>query len=201
LVWADVYRVKPEHIVAILPRIVVTAVVVACVEEFLFRGVLQGLAVRGFGKVVGVGLVAVCFAVVHFIRPSKEIDAEVTWLTGFVQITRIFGGAPGPVLLIFGLLALVLVGLILGWVTVRTRSLALAIGLHCGWVAGQQAFQWFAKYRVKPADALLPWVGPNVLTGAVPTGLLPLAVLVLTGFVVLLYVRHVRRRPASLCSA
>jgi len=80
----------------------------------------------------------------------------------------------------------------------RTRSLFLAIGLHAGWIFGQQTLQWMAKFRIKPPDALLPWVGPNVVSGAVPTGLIPTGVLLLTLAITFYYLRYVRapRSPA-----
>jgi hypothetical protein len=46
-------------------------------------------------------------------------------------------------------------------------------------------------------SALLPWVGPNLVSGAVPTGILPLVALVATGLLVKLYLRHVFRPVAS----
>ena len=45
------------------------------------------------------------------------------------------------------------------------------------------------KYRVKPPEALMPWIGPNVVSGAVPTGLVPLGVLLLTRAGVWIYLR------------
>jgi len=50
-----------------------------------------------------------------------------------------------------------------------------------GWIAGQQGFQMIAEFQIKPADALLPWIGPNVVSGAVPTGLVPAAIILLSG--------------------
>jgi hypothetical protein len=79
--------------------------------------------------------------------------------------------------------------MILAFATIRTRSLWLAIGLHAGWIFCQQTLQWLAKFRVKPPEALLPWIGPNVVSGAVPTGLVPLSVLLLTAAGVWFYLR------------
>ena len=79
--------------------------------------------------------------------------------------------------------------MILAFATIRTRSLWLAIGLHAGWIFCQQTLQWLAKFRVKPPEALLPWIGPNVVSGAVPTGLVPRSVLLLTAAGVWFYLR------------
>jgi membrane protease YdiL (CAAX protease family) len=79
---------------------------------------------------------------------------------------------------------------LLAAVTLRTRSLWLAMGLHAGWILGQQGFLTVARFRVKPEDAMLPWVGPNLVSGAVPTGVIPVAVLVFSAAIVWLWVRR-----------
>ena len=188
--YFEVYGWKKELNFAPLLRIVLTAGFVAVVEEWLFRGVLLGLAVRAFGKLAGVLSVSAVFAGVHFIKPGKSPDEAVGWGAGFAQIARVFDSAPPIAQLALGLLSLFVAGLILAFAVLRTRSLWLPIGLHAGWILGQQSLQLLAKFRIKPPDELLPWVGPNVVSGAVPVGLVPVFVLLLTGAAVWLYVRH-----------
>ncbi len=186
----DVYRIKEDLAPLLLLRIVVTAGCVAVVEEFLFRGVLLGLAARSFGRWPAALGVSVVFAGVHFLRPGKGADSSVEWWGGLAQIVRVFDAALPPSLWIAGFLSLLTAGLILAFATLRTRSLWLSIGLHAGWIFCQQALLWLAKYRVKPPEALFPWIGPNVVSGAVPTGLVPLGVLLLTGAGVWIYLRN-----------
>ncbi len=188
----DFFRVKKDIIPSALPRIVLSAAIVPILEEFLFRGVLLGLAVKAWGRLPGLAIVSLAFAIVHFIKPSKAPVAEVEWWSGFAQILHIFSNVPPPPLLALGFASLFLAGWILGVATLRTRSLWLAIGFHSAWILGQQGLQWFAKYRVNPPDAYLPWVGPNVVSGAVPTGLIPLAALLLTAGGMWLYIHRVR---------
>jgi hypothetical protein len=70
--------------------------------------------------------------------------------------------------------------LLLAAVTLKTQSLWPAIGLHAGWILAQQGFLAVVRFRVKPEDAMLPWIGPNLVSGAVPTGIIPVAVLLIT---------------------
>lgn len=189
--WTDAYRIRPDLSMAPLFRIATSAGVVAVLEEFLFRGVLLGLAVRALGRWPAALAVSVAFAAVHFLKPGKKDVAEVTWGSGFAQIAAVWDGLPSALQLGFGFLSLVLAGLILAGAALRTQSLWLPIGLHAGWILGQQGIQWLAKYRIKPPEAWLPWVGPNVVSGAVPTGLVPAFVLLLTGLAVWLYIRYV----------
>jgi membrane protease YdiL (CAAX protease family) len=170
----------------------------AVAEEFLFRGVLLGLAAKSFGRWPAAMGVSLAFAGVHFLRPGKQPDSGVEWWTGLAQILRVFDAAPPPSLWLAGFLSLLTAGLILAFAALRTRSIWLSIGLHAGWIFFQQAFQWLAKYRVKPPEALMPWIGPNVVSGAVPTGVVPLGVLLLTGAGVWFYLRHApAAAPAS----
>jgi len=193
--WFGLYKVKPELLPGVLVRIALTACVVAAVEEFLFRGVLLGLSVRALGRIPAAVGVSLIFAAVHFLKPAKLPDATVSWWSGFAQIPRVAGNLPPAELLAGGFLSLVVVGLILSLAALRTRSLFLPIGLHAGWVFGQQGLQWLAKSRIRPEDALLPWIGPNVVSGAVPTGIVPLGLLLLTGGMVWFYLRDATASP------
>ena len=75
--------------------------------------------------------------------------------------------------------------LILGGVTLRTRSLWLAIGLHAGWVFGLKSFSRFTRRADRDT---LPWIGENLLDG-----IAPLLVLALTATAAALYLRsHAR---------
>ena len=186
----DVYRARQDLVPWLLLRIALTAGFVALVEEFFFRGVLLGLAVKAFGRWPAAGAVSLAFAGVHFLRPAKEEDSVVEWWSGFAQILGFVDAMPPPWLLLSGFVSLVLAGLILAAATLWTRSLWLAIGLHGGWIFCQQTLHWLARYRAKPPDALWPWIGPNVVSGAVPTGLLPLGALLLTGLGLWYYLRN-----------
>jgi len=188
-----IYRCKSG--IPIVPGlwILATASVVAILEEFLFRGVLLGLCLRSMRPVAAVLVSSAVFAVVHFMRVAKPASEEVvSWASGFAQLPQVFSNAPQWPLLGWGILSLLLAGILLAVVTLRTRSLFLPIGLHAGWIIGQQGLQWVAKFHIKPPEALLPWVGKNVVSGAVPTGLVPAAVLLLTMALVFYYLRHVR---------
>jgi membrane protease YdiL (CAAX protease family) len=190
--WWGVYRFNQDLEVAKILRIAGTAVVVAAVEEFLFRGVALGLAARSFGRWAAAVAISLVFAGVHFLKPAKQADAVVNWWTGFAQIPRILEAVPPPVTFAFGFASLFVAGMILALAAFRTRSLWLPIGIHAGWILGQQGFQWLARPTEKSFASFLPWVGPNTVSGAVPTGFAPLLVLLITGAIVWLYVRYAR---------
>lgn len=180
-----------------LIKILSTATVVSCIEEFLFRGVLIGLLLMAMRRSFAIGLSAFFFALVHFLKTSKSPVLEaVGWGSGFSQLLQIFSGAPTWPVFVWGMGSLIVAGIILGIAATKTRSLFLPIGLHAGWILGQQGMQWLGKWRSNPADATLPWVGPNVVSGAVPTGLVPLLVLIFTGLLVVFYLKHAVRKSS-----
>ncbi len=197
-VWNDVYRPRKDLELFPLVRIFFTAGIVSCLEEFLFRGVFLGLAIRSMGAIRASLLVSLVFATVHFLRPAKPAAAEVTWASGFSQLGAVLDNLPPIPILAFGFVTLFIAGLILAWVTLKTRSLWLAIGIHSGWIIGQQGLNWYAKFRASPPDEFLPWLGPNVVSGVVPTGILPLLTLGIAAAFVTVYLRYGRRHRLSL---
>ena len=193
-ILSGVFSPKPNFDSGGFLRIGATAVVVSTIEEFLFRGVLLGLAVAAMPRYAAALLSAVLFAGVHFMRTSRQaLEIPVGWLSGFEQLPLAFSSTPPWSLLVWGFLSLLIAGLLLAYAALQTRSLFIPIGLHAGWIFGQQSLQLVAQFRPKPQDSLLPWVGPNVVSGAVPTGLLPVFVLLASCVLVWVYLRRVSR--------
>lgn len=178
-----------------LGRIVLTAAFVSGLEEIVFRGVVLGICLWSLPRAGAITLTTVLFVVVHFIKPAKtEISSDaVRWWSGLAEAMRFTDGLPPGSLLLFGAASLFVAGWILGSAAFATRSLWLPIGLHAGWVFSQQSCNLFLQPAAAGAAAGWPWVGPNLVSGAVPTGLLPLGALLLTGLLVQLYLRHVFR--------
>lgn len=177
-----------------LPGILITAVAVSLLEEFLFRGVLLGFLRRVTIPPVAITVSAIIFAAVHFLNlPHGSGSAlPVHWWSGLAALAQAGSSLPSLPVLTLAFTTLFTAGLILGWLTLRTGSLHAAIGLHALFILGQQLFNKAASFRLDPPDALLPFVGPSQCSGAVPVGLLPLAALLLGG---LLAAVLLRRRP------
>ena len=189
----SVLRADPN--VAALLRIIGTATVVSVLEEAVFRGVILGVCLWGLRANAAILVSTLVFVVMHFIKPAKTALApeQVTWLSGLAETLNFAAGLPSMAVLFFGAASLFVAGWILGRATINTASLWLAIGLHAGWIFGVQTTNLFYKSSLAEASAHLPWVGPNLVSGAVPTGLLPLAGLVLAGWLARLYLHHAFR--------
>jgi membrane protease YdiL (CAAX protease family) len=194
----SVWRDNPN--ISALFRIAGTAAVVSVVEEAVFRGVILGVCLWGLRANAAVLVSTLLFVVMHFVKPAKTALApdQVRWFSGLAETLNFTAGLPSSAVLFFGMASLFVAGWILGRATTATASLWLPIGLHAGWILGVQTTNLFLKLSAGSATGFLPWVGPSLVSGAVPTGLLPLAGLLLTGLLTRLYLRHVYRPAAPL---
>lgn len=111
----------------------VSGLVVALLEELLFRGVAFGGLRKSLVPSLALLLSASLYSAVHFYErpPAPPV---VTRFTGFETLAHMFQGIAEVGRLIPGFLSLLLVGLILGWAFHSTTTLWFSIGLHGGWV-------------------------------------------------------------------
>jgi membrane protease YdiL (CAAX protease family) len=110
-----------------------TAVVVAGLEETLFRGVLFGTLKDGFGWAGAALFSGLVFAAVHFFEPVRW-SGPVGWTTGLAVLARMFRGWGEWHALMPGFFNLTLVGILLAVAFHRTGALYFPIGLHASWV-------------------------------------------------------------------
>jgi uncharacterized protein len=168
----DIYRWKKELPWGRFPMLMISAVVVALVEESLFRAGILGLFRRSLSARAAVLWTSIVFSAVHFLKPDDKVEvAQVGWSTGFEMIPHVFHKFSEPMLLLGEFTTIFVLALMLGDVTVRTRSLWMAIGLHAGVVFAKMSFSKFTKRE----EAYLPWVGEELQIGLVPVGVLLIA--------------------------
>jgi membrane protease YdiL (CAAX protease family) len=165
-----------------LPSLALSAMVVALLEECLFRGGIFGLFRRTLRPFTALFWVTAIFAIVHFLKPDGDVIVQdVHWLSGFALLPQVFHPFAEPMRALAGFSTIFVLGWVLGYATLRTRSLWLAIGFHAGVVFVKMSFAKFTK-----REALsLPWIGPELQMGLVPVG-----VLALGGLLVWFWLRH-----------
>lgn len=119
-------------------------VVVALQEEVLFRGFLFQRLHDGLGAWPSLIVLAVLFAVAHEDNPGMEAATQTV-----------------------ATMDLALGGIVLGLAYIRTRSLALPIGIHFGWNWMQGAILGFAVSGTNAGGVLHPTLleKPEWLTG------------------------------------
>lgn len=165
----------------------ISAVAVALIEEFLFRGVMLGVCLRAARESVALFFVTFIFAAVHFLKPPdylRILDTDVGWGTGFWIVGKCFGQFADPRFIAAEFATLFAVGWVLAKARLRTRSLWVSIGLHGGWVFGLKTFA-AVTMRTAPLQDTLPWAG-----GDLKTGVIALLVVVLTGWLTQLWLRE-----------
>jgi len=190
VLWTGIYQWRANADPEKLLRIACTALVVGGIEEFLFRGILLGLLVNAFGKIAGLMISSAIFAVVHFLRPTRPAHSgPVTWTSGWEQLISFTQSWPEGHIFAYGLATLFVAGAILALLRLRTSALWGAFGMHAGWIFAQQSLNHFAKFRPTPVGEYLPWIGPSLVSGVVPTGLAPLGVLLLGALLAWKWVR------------
>jgi len=107
---------------------------VACIEEIFFRGVMLTGIRRSTSAIAAVGLTALLYAGVHFIK-SKGVELQTE--PGLFSGLDILGQIAGRILRYANLdsfLALCSVGLFLALMRLKQGNIAQCIGLHAGWV-------------------------------------------------------------------
>ena len=176
------YHWKPVLPWGKLPSVALSAIVVAVIEECLFRGAIFGLFRRTLRPFVALAWMTAIYSIVHFLKPDDEAAfATIGWNSGLALLPHVFHQFAEPMTVLASFTTIFVLGWVLGYATLRTRSLWMAIGLHAGVVFVKMGF---AKFTKRDAE-LLPWIGSEL-----QIGLVPVAVLALGGVLVWLWLRH-----------
>jgi hypothetical protein len=136
---------------------VLSGVAVALIEETVMRGAMHTAIERESGPWVAALLTAPLFAVLHFMAKSRIPPEDLGWGSGFDLLSRSFAPLGSPSLVFDSFLSWLIVGLILSLTRVLTGNIAVAIGLHAGWVVVLRMLQEATGSGQAPAYAF--WVG------------------------------------------
>lgn len=130
-----------------------TAIVVAFLEESLFRGVLFGALRKNNPWPHALFLSSAIYALLHFFG-KPETPIAINWSSGFVTLASMFGGFADWEMLVPKLFNLFIVGVILGFAFQRTGNLYFSIGLHAGWIF------WLKSYGLltKKTPEMTTWI-------------------------------------------
>jgi membrane protease YdiL (CAAX protease family) len=135
-----------------------SGIAVALIEETVMRGAMHTAIQRESGPWAAALLTAPLFAVTHFFAKVRIPVAELDWHSGFDLLTRSFAPLAHLSLVLDSFLAWLAVGLVLSLTRVLTGNIAVAIGLHAGWVVILRMLQ---EGTVRNAEATTYdlWVG------------------------------------------
>jgi uncharacterized protein len=110
----------------------IAALLVAVIEEVWFRGAVTN-TLRPLGNTWALVLVALSYAIVHFIRPDRVVSAPDQWWDGYYAMSGMFARM-GDAANLDAFIALFCAGLVLGWLRLREGSIYGAIACHATWV-------------------------------------------------------------------
>jgi uncharacterized protein len=113
------------------------AVVVAILEELVFRGALFGLLRQAMPWPAAVVVSSAVYSAVHFIQ-AADTGLSVRWNSGLALLWAMLCHPPP---LIPAFLTLFVAGSILALTYQRTGALYFPVGLHAGWIF------WLKSYR------------------------------------------------------
>ncbi len=136
-----VQGVTAHQAVAVVFKAIGTAVIVAVMEEILYRGGLFGGLRKFFYWPLALIISSMVYALLHFLLRA-DFSGAVDWHSGLVVLPRMMRGFMDFQALVPGFLNLTLVGILLGLAYQRTGNLYFSIGLHAGWVF------WLKTYGV-----------------------------------------------------
>jgi membrane protease YdiL (CAAX protease family) len=135
-----------HQIVGTIFNAVTAAVVVAFLEEILFRGGIFGGLRRNFYWPLALAVSSLIYAFVHFLQPADPAG-PVAWNTGLILLPRMLAGFLNFSALVPAFLTLTLAGILLGLGYQLTGNLYFSFGLHAGWIF------WLKTYGAFTIDA------------------------------------------------
>lgn len=143
-----------SNFTALLITALAAGLVVALIEETLFRGAMLTAIQRQSSVLFAVVSTSFVYAFVHFLQP--EIDpSTLNWSSGFVLLKNAFLPILNPTQIVDSFIALFLAGVLLAIIKARTNQLAICIGIHAGWVFIIKLFKRVTDSNIQSEYAFL----------------------------------------------
>jgi len=134
----------------ILAGATATAIVVAVLEELIFRGALFGILRKTLAWPLALAVSSAVYASVHFLHKAPA-PPPIDWLSGIRLLPELFRSPPDGLALVPAFFTLLLAGAILALAYQRTGTLFMSIGLHAGWIF------WLRAYGALTREAAGAW--------------------------------------------
>jgi membrane protease YdiL (CAAX protease family) len=157
---------SPAHLAHLALVALSSGLAVALLEETVMRGALHSAIARESGPAAAVWLIAPLFAVLHFFAKT-HVDSP-GWTSGFHLLAGSFAPLGNLSAVQDSLLAWAAVSLVLSLTRILTGNIAVAVGLHAGWVvvlrllqeatgSGSAHSAWVGRFDGLVGWWILPW--------------------------------------------
>jgi membrane protease YdiL (CAAX protease family) len=163
---------SPAHLALIALIALASGVAVALLEETVMRGALHSVVARESGQMTALWLIAPLFAVLHFFAKT-HVDSP-DWMSGFHLLAGSFAPLGDLRTVLDSLCAWGVVSVLLSLTRILTGNIAVALGLHAGWVVVLRLLQeatgsgtlhsvWVGRFDGLLGWWVLPWAGAIAL--------------------------------------
>lgn len=124
-----------SYLIVHLIKILFLAGIVGCIEEVFFRGFIFQSFLRDMQTISAVCISSLFYSLLHFLKVKLLVTPGIQPLVGFMVMYQSFKGIIINFTTILpSVIGLFLVGVVLSYACLKTKSLYFAIGLHAGWV-------------------------------------------------------------------
>ena len=157
-------RVDGPGFLRVLAEALLSGVLIALLEEAIFRGLVLRQFYTALRPWPALLASTAFFALLHFKKIPPSIwgpDEVVTWGSGFYVAAWTVGSVIATFDYVF-FLNYLFVGLALGLVFLRTRSLWACVGLHAGWVTVLKLHSFYFVPSATPSGF---WGTPRIIDG------------------------------------
>ena len=152
-----------------LANAIIAGLVVAVIEETLFRGVLFGLLRRDLHWRWATALSSLFFAAMHFLDQKPDLEI-ITWTSGFSALPGMLHDFSNDPFWPAKFVNLTLAGSILCAIWKRTGNIYCSIGLHAGWIFCLKTNGFLTQSTSKSPTVF--WGGGQISDGWATTPLL-----------------------------
>ena len=144
------------HAASLLPKYVLSAIVIGLIEEAFFRAFLFGGMQRDFGRTGALLISSAIYAIAHLVRAPAHFFVTNLDLTAGVRTFGLsFSQLASPLSALPTLLGLFLLGIVLAEAVVLTGTVWFSVGLHAGFVVGAKLWpKMIAAHHAVPG-----WLG------------------------------------------
>lgn len=145
---------RPDHgadlsagaIAVVAGKALLSGLLVALVEEILFRGALYGALQRQGGAAAAVLLSSAVFTLAHFLKyPAPPATDSLGWFTGIYLFWPALGWLRNPVF-VDSVVTFFMLGLLLAVIRWRCGHIIQCIGLHAGIVAALKTTKYVFEH-------------------------------------------------------
>jgi len=157
--------------ISFLYKALFAAVLIASLEELIFRGAFFSGLHKEAGAFIAVFFTSLVYAAVHFVRyPDLIIEINIGWLTGIEMMPDAFRRFQEWAITDY-FLTLFIFGVLLSLLRLKHKNIAACIGAHAGIVMLIKIADYFTNrtndsdfnYLVSPYNSTYGWISFSVI--------------------------------------